>query len=341
MAEMMRVYELRKFGLEDLTLAERPVPEPGPREALVRIRAVATNFRDVSIALGYYNARQKLPMIPLSDAVGEVVAVGAGTTRVKPGERVCPAFFQTAWISGTPDPRIGEATLGSPHDGTLCEYRVFHEDALVRPPAHLSDEEAATLPCAAVTAWRAMFDLAGLQPGQSVLLQGTGGVAVFGIQFARAAGLRAVVISSSDEKLVRARALGATDTVNYKTNPDWEQAVLQLTHGRGVDAILEIGGGNTFMKSVLAAGHGGTIVCIGFLAGLMSEVSVGHIMMKNLTIRGVTVGPRDAFEAMNRAIEQSGLRPEIHEVLAFEQAAGVLARMKSAEHFGKLVVRVA
>jgi NADPH:quinone reductase-like Zn-dependent oxidoreductase len=237
----MRAFEIRKtFGLDALTLTERPDPIPGPGHVLVRVRAASINFRDLATVQGLYNPKQPLPLIPLSDGMGEVVRLGDGVTRVKVGERVAGSFFQR-WISGAPDKAKLLSALGGPLDGMLADHIVLHEDGVVVVPSHLTDEEAATLPCAAVTAWRALVELGGLRAGDTLLVLGTGGVAIFAVQFARMLGARVIVTSSSDQKLERARALGAAEAINYKTTPDWEKKARELTGGVGVDHVLEHG----------------------------------------------------------------------------------------------------
>jgi NADPH:quinone reductase-like Zn-dependent oxidoreductase len=336
----MRAFEIRKtFGLDALTLAERPDPIPGPGHVLVRVRAASINFRDLATVQGLYNPKQPLPLIPLSDGMGEVVRLGDGVTRVKVGERVAGSFFQR-WISGAPDKAKLLSALGGPLDGMLADHIVLHEDGVVVVPHHLTDEEAATLPCAAVTAWRALVELGGLRAGDTLLVLGTGGVSIFALQFARMLGARVIVTSSSDQKLERARALGAAETINYKTTPDWEKKTRELTGGVGVDHVLEVGGGETFPRSVRATRIGGHISLIGGLSGLTTEVNLATILMQNIRVQGFIVGSRETFETMNRAIALNQLRPVVDRVFSFAESRAAFEHMAGQSHFGKIVVRM-
>lgn len=336
----MRCYEIQQFGLDGLKLTERPDPRPGPGEALVRVKAVSLNYRDLMMTLGSYNPKQKLPLIPCSDGAGEVVEIGDGVTRVKPGDRVMNCFSQS-WLSGPASKERNAATMGGPLDGMLTELRVLPAESLVHTPAHLSDEEASTLPCAGITAWHALFESGGLKAGETLLLQGTGGVSIFGLQFAKLAGARIIATSSSDEKLARALELGAHELINYKTNPDWDKAAKQLTGGVGVDHIIEVGGAATLMRSFRAIRVGGHIAVIGVVSGAASaEISVVPILMQGLRIHGVFIGSRDMFEAMNRAILLAGMRPVVDRVFAFDEARQAFLHMQAAAHFGKIVIRL-
>jgi NADPH:quinone reductase-like Zn-dependent oxidoreductase len=325
------------FGLDSLTLVDLPDPTPGPGQIVVRMRAASLNFRDLMTVRGTYNPRQPLPLVPLSDGAGEVVEVGAGVTRVKKGDRVCPIFTQ-GWIDGDFDAQKLGTTLGGPLPGVLSELFLASEQSVVKIPAHLTDAEAATLPCAAVTAWNALFDAGRIKPGETVLVQGTGGVSIFALQFAHAAGARVIVTSSSDEKLERARALGAWELINYKTNPDWDKRALELTGGVGVDHVVEVGGAGTLPRSMRAVRMAGTVSVIGVLAGVSQELSVIPMLMKGLRLQGLMVGSRAMFEAMNRAIEARALRPVIDRVFPFAEARQALAHMESGAHFGKIVI---
>jgi NADPH:quinone reductase-like Zn-dependent oxidoreductase len=270
-----------------------------------------------------------------------VVAVGESVTRVKPGDRVVNCFSQT-WLAGPATKERSAGTMGSPLDGMLTELRVLPAEGLVHTPAHLSDEEASTLPCAAVTAWHALHDSGGLKAGETVLVQGTGGVSIFALQFAKMAGARVIATSSSDEKLSRAKALGADELINYRTNPDWDKAAKQLTGGVGLDHIIEVGGAGTIMRSFRAIRIGGHIAVIGVLAGGASaELSVVPILMQGLRVHGVFVGSRDMLEAMNRALGLAKLQPVVDQVFAFDHAVDALRHMQSGAHFGKVVIRVA
>jgi NADPH:quinone reductase-like Zn-dependent oxidoreductase len=325
------------FGLDSLATVDLPDPTPGPGQIVVRMRAASLNYRDLMIVRGTYNPRQPLPLVPLSDGAGEVVEVGAGVTRVKKGDRVCPIFTQ-GWIEGTYDAEKLKTTLGSPLPGVLSELFLASEQSVVKIPAHLSDQEAATLPCAAVTAWNALFDLGRLQPGETVLVQGTGGVSIFALQFARAAGARVIVTSSSDEKLERARGLGAWETINYRTQRDWDKRALELTDGVGVDHVIEVGGADTFARSLRAVRMAGMVSVIGILSGVSQDINLLPILMKGLRLQGLMVGSRAMFEAMNRAIEANALRPVIDRVFPFAEAKQALAHMESGAHFGKIVI---
>jgi NADPH:quinone reductase-like Zn-dependent oxidoreductase len=335
----MKVYEIReRFGLDALTLAERPQPRPGPGEVLVRIKAASLNYRDLMVVKGQYNPKMPLPRIPLSDAAGEVVEVGSGVTRVHVGQRVAGIFMQR-WIAGEIDDDKAKSALGGAIDGVLAEYAVLHEDGLVPVPEHLSYEEAATLPCAAVTAWHALVTAGQVKPGDSVLVQGTGGVSLFALQFARLAGARVIITSSSNEKLQRARKLGAAECINYKETPEWGDKVRSLTGGRGVDRVVEVGGAGTLGQSLRAVRMGGYIGLIGVLAGV-GQANTLPILMKNIRVQGIFVGSREIFEAMNRAIALHQLRPIVDRVFSFAEAVEAFRYMESAAHFGKICIRI-
>ena len=335
----MKAYRLHEFGgPEALKCEEVPSPTPGPGEVLVRLRAVSLNYRDLLVSKGVYNPRLKLPMIPVSDGAGEVVATGAGVTGRKPGERVI-SCFAPAWLDGPPTEAKMRSALGADADGVLREEAVLPEGALVPIPAHLSFEEAATLPCAAVTAWNALVETGGVKPGESVLIQGTGGVSLFALQFARLAGARVIATSSSDQKLARARDLGASDGINYQSTPDWDRRVRELTAGQGVDFIVEVGGAGTLPKSTRAVRLGGTIALIGVLSG-GGEFNPISVLMKHIRLQGIFVGSRRMLESMIRAIESSQLHPVIDRVFPFDQAVAALKHLESGAHFGKVVIAV-
>lgn len=337
----MKVYEIRdRFGLDRLLPAERPAPEAGPGELLLAMRAVALNYRDLMMVEGHYDPRQELPLIPCSDGVGEVVAVGEGVSRFAVGDRVCPIFAQR-WLGGEPERDRLRSTLGGPLDGTLSERMAVPAEAAVAVPEHLSDEEAATLPCAALTAWSAVVTLGGVRPGDTVLVLGTGGVALFAFQIARLCGARVIVTSSSDDKLARARELGAWETLNYRTTPEWGKPVRRLTGGRGVDLVVEVGGAGTLAQSLRAVRMGGTVAMIGVLSGAEAPLSVVPILMQQVRVQGVLVGDRDGFEAMNRAFSEHRLRPVIDRVFPFDRVGDAFAHLASGAHFGKVVVRFA
>jgi NADPH:quinone reductase-like Zn-dependent oxidoreductase len=335
----MRAYEIQGgFGIEALTLTERPEPKPGPGQILLKLRAWSLNYRDLLVIKGAYNPKLRLPMIPLSDGVGEVAVVGEGVTRVKPGERVAGIFMQK-WLEGEVNEAAGKSALGGALPGLLSEYAVLQEDGVVQIPAHLTDEEAATLPCAAVTAWHALVTEGRISSGQTVLIQGTGGVSLFALQFARLAGARVIATSSSDQKLERVRSLGASEGINYRSTPAWEERVRELTGGVGVDHIVEVGGAGTLGKSLRAVKMGGQISLIGILAGV-GEVNPLPVLMKNVRLQGIFVGSREMFEAMNRAIVLHQLRPVVDRVFGFADIKDALRHMESGAHFGKICVRI-
>ncbi len=336
----MKVFEIRdSFGLDHLQRAERPTPEPRPDEALIRVRAVSLNYRDLLVAQGKYNPRMKLPHVPLSDGAGEVVSVGGEVSAWKPGDRVVVPFFP-GWLDGGLTQAKAAGALGGDVDGLLREFATVRADALLPIPAHLSFEQAATLPCAAVTAWNGLFVSGDLKPGQTLLLQGTGGVSLFGLQFARQAGATIILISSSDAKLERARAMGAHHTINYRTEPDWEKRVQEITEGRGVDLTLEVGGAGTLSKTLRATRYGGHVSLIGVLSGITGEVQIAHMLHKALTVRGIYVGSRAMFEEMNASILRHKLEPVIDRVFAFDESPEAFRHLESAQHFGKIVIHI-
>lgn len=334
----MKLFELRdSFGLENLHRSEGPSPEPGPGEVLVRIRAASLNFRDQLVVQGKYNPRMKLPRVPLSDGAGEVVSVGPDVTTWKTGDRVVIPFFP-AWLDGELTAAKAASALGGDVDGLLREFAVIRADALISIPAHLSFVQAAALPCAAVTAWNGLFVSGNLQRGQTLLLQGTGGVSLFGLQFGLRADATIIMISSSDAKLERVRAMGAHHTVNYRTEPNWEKKVLEITGGHGVDLTLEVGGTGTLTKTLRATRYAGHVSLIGVLAGISGDVQIAHILHKALTVRGIYVGSRTMFVDMNQAITQDKLRPVIDRVFPFEDAPAAFRYFEAAQHFGKVVI---
>jgi NADPH:quinone reductase-like Zn-dependent oxidoreductase len=332
----MKCYELQATGgFEGVRLAERPTPKVGPRQVLVKVQAASLNYRDVMIAGGGYARGVKLPVIPLSDGAGEVAEAGAEVRNVKAGDKVAGIFFQR-WLAGPVRPDIQEAALGGTADGMLTEYALLDGDGVVRVPDQLSFAEAATLPCAALTAWHGLVEAGGVKPGDTVLLLGTGGVSIFGLQFAKLAGARAIITSSSDDKLERARKMGADETINYRRNPEWPDKVRELTNGRGVDHVLEVVGSDA--KSLGAVRPGGHIAIIGARAGHSSELDRRQILGKGVRISGINVGSRAMFEAMNRAITANGLRPVIDRSYPFAEAQGAYRDFATGQHFGKVVV---
>ena len=333
----MRVWQIPSFGIDSLELVERPVPKPGPGEVLVRIHACSFNFRDLLMVKGQYNPKLKLPRIPCSDGAGEVTAVGDGVTLWKTGDRVAGIFMQN-WLDGPPTPAKVKGALGGDIDGMLAEHVVLSETGLVAIPEGLSYEEAATLPCAAVTAWNALA-ACNLKSDATILIQGTGGVSIFALQFAKLRGLRVLGISSSAAKLDRAEELGLDEGFDYGANSEWDQWVLDQTGGDGVDLIVEVGGAGTLPRSVRALKMGGMIAQIGVLSGHAEHIPIPMILHRQLRIQGIYVGSRENFEAMNKAVASSGLRP-VFESRPWTKAREALQQMESATHFGKLVVTV-
>jgi NADPH:quinone reductase-like Zn-dependent oxidoreductase len=303
--------------------------------------AATLNYRDLLIVEGTYNPKLHLPLVPVSDGAGEIEAVGEGVMRWRPGDRVVPIFFQ-GWIEGEPDREKLETGLGAHLDGVLCEYRVFPEHGLLRVPDYLSDAEAAALPCAGVTAWSAVVKLGGVVPGDVVLVQGTGGVALFALQFAKLMGATVILTSSSDAKLAKGRNLGADHLVNYRTEPDWSRAVKARTDGRGADLVIEIGGAATLEQSIRAVRVGGTIAMIGVVAGAAaSAVPLPLVVMRQVRMQGVTLGSRCDFTSMLRACTMARLRPVLDDRrFGFEEAPAAFARMAAGEHFGKIVIEM-
>jgi NADPH:quinone reductase-like Zn-dependent oxidoreductase len=333
----MRAYRLQAAGIEGLAEVDLPAPKPGPRQVLVKVAACSLNFRDLAIALGSYRMPTKPNLVPLSDGAGEVVEVGAGVTRIKAGDRVAGCFFQR-WFGGPPAADTHVSALGGGLDGMLAQFVVLEQDGVVALPAHLSFEEGATLPCAAVTAWHALAEHARIVAGQTVLVQGTGGVSIFALQLARLMGAQVIVTSSSEEKLKRAKALGAAHGVNYKATPEWDKAVVELTGG-GVDHVVEVGGPGTLARSLRAIRVGGKITMIGVLSGA-AEINPMLIFSRRANVQGISVGSTQMFEAMNRAIAASGLKPIIDKVFAFDEAPAAYRHLQSAQHFGKVVIHV-
>lgn len=338
----MKAYEIGAAnGLDTYRLVSRPVPVPGPGEVLVRMRAASLNFRDILLATGQYPFPADVThFAPLSDGAGEVVSVGAGTKYFVPGDRVAGIFSQS-WQGGAQVDDAWFTALGGGIDGVLQEYRVFHQTGLVRLPYHLSFEEGATLPCAAVTAWNALYGLKPLQAGQTVLVLGTGGVSIFGLQLAHAAGARVIATSSSNAKLEKAKAFGADEVINYKAHPDWASEVKRLTGGRGVDHVIEIGGTGTLAQSIGSVNIGGIVSLVGLLAVADApSMNPMPILTSGAIVRGVLVGSRELFENMNRAIAHHRIKPVIDSVFPFDQAAKALQALHAQQHVGKIVIKI-
>jgi NADPH:quinone reductase-like Zn-dependent oxidoreductase len=335
----MRQWQIPAFGIDSMELVERDSTEPKLGHVLVRVHAVSLNYRDLMVVKGLYNPRLKMPRVPCSDGAGEVVAVGPLVTRFKPGDRVAGILMQN-WQDGPPSAAKSKGALGGDIDGILATEVVLPEAGLIGIPEHLSFAEAATLPCAAVTAWNALFSAADTRPGDTVLIQGTGGVSIFALQFAKTAGARVLGISSSDEKLARAATLGLDAGLNYKINPDWEKWALEQTDGEGVDLVVEVGGSETLPRAIKAVRPGGTVAQIGVLSGATEVVDVRPILSRQVRIHGVYVGSRADFAAMNKAIAQAQLKPVVDAVFPFAEAPAALRHMESATHFGKIVISV-
>jgi NADPH:quinone reductase-like Zn-dependent oxidoreductase len=334
----MRAWEIRNpTGIDALAPAERPDPRPGPGQVLVRMKAASLNYRDLLIVTGAYSRNLPLPLVPVSDAAGEVVEVGPGVSRFRAGDRVAGVFMQS-WVCGELTDAKSKSGLGGAIDGVMAERVVFAEEGLVAVPEHLSDEEAATLPCAGVTAWNGLIASGGLRAGETVLTLGSGGVSVFALQFARLAGATVIATSSSDEKLDRLRQLGAAEGINYRTTPEWHKRVRELTGGRGVDHVVEVGGAGTLARSLQAVRLGGHVSLIGVLAG-GNEVNPLPILMRNVRVQGIFVGSREHFEAMNRAITAHRLRPVVDRVFGFDELPAAYRHLQSGSHFGKVCVR--
>jgi NADPH:quinone reductase-like Zn-dependent oxidoreductase len=326
-------------GIEGLKLVDSPTPQPGPGQVLVRIKAATLNYRDLLTIKGGYGSRQKFPLIPVSDGAGVVEAVGAGVREFAPGVRVVGSFFET-WIGGEPSTAKIQAALGSAVDGVLAEYRVFPSQTLVRSPDHLTDVEAAALPCAGLTAWSAVVKLGGVKAGQTVLTQGTGGVSIFALQFAKMCGARVIATSSSDAKLERLKSLGADVMINYRTVPDWGRRARELA-GQGVDLVVEVGGVGTLNESIRAIRIGGTIAFIGVLAGPPpTELRLPLMVMQQQRLQGVTVGSVEDLQAMCDAIAINKMKPVIDKTFPFDQAAEAFRYMASGSHFGKVAIAV-
>ena len=332
----MKVWQIaRDWSIEGMELAELPEPAPGPGQVTVRMVAASLNYRDLLTVQGKGGV-SRLPLIPFSDGAGEVIAVGDSVSRVAVGDRVCPMFFQS-WIDGKVSAASRRYALGGTRPGVLQEVMLLDAEGVSRIPSHLSFQEAATLPCAGLTAWRALFEEAKVRPGDTVLVQGTGGVSIFALQFAKLAGASVIVTSSSDEKLERAKALGADHTINYRSVPEWGKAASEWTGG-GVDYVVEVGGKDTFAQSLEAARVGGTILVIGVLSGFSQQIAIPSLFSKNLHVIGLSVGSRRMFEGMTAAIGRNGMKPVIDRVFGFDAVPDALRLMQQGGHFGKIVV---
>lgn len=334
----MKVWELQgPKGADEMRLVDKPVPIPADGQVLVKLTAATVNYRDLITVKGGYGSRQNFPLIPLSDGAGTVEAVGTGVTSFKIGDRVVGSFFES-WFGGEPSEAKLRSNLGGTLNGVLCEYRVWPAAALVHTPDCLSDVQAASLPCAGLTAWSAVVKLGNVRPGQTVLTQGTGGVSIFALQFAKMSGARVIATSSSDVKIERLKQLGADLTINYKTTPEWGKLARQLT-GHGVDLVVEVGGVGTLNESIRATKIGGTIAFIGVLSGRgEAETRLPLIVMQQQRLQGVTVGSVEDLQAMVNAIATNGLQPIIGKIFAFAEAKSAFAYMNSGAHFGKVAI---
>jgi len=336
----MRVFQIQDdWGMANLRMAERPEPRPGAGQVLLRMRASSLNYRDLVVPeRGYGSFTGTLPLIPISDGVGEVVEVGPGVSRVAVGDRVCPTFFQ-GWIAGEPDLARMKPSLGGPLDGTMAAFMCLSEEGVVKAPAYLGDLEAATLPCAALTAWSALVTYGAVRAGEHVLIQGSGGVALFALAFAKLAGTHVTVISSSDEKIERLKTLGADATINYRTILEWSKPAREITDGRGFDHLVELGGEKTLPQSLRCIRPGGTLSMIGVLSGSSLSTPLGLIITRQVRLQGITVGHRDGFEAMVRALEQHRVPVLVDRVFAFDELKDALGYLRSGAQFGKICIR--
>jgi NADPH:quinone reductase-like Zn-dependent oxidoreductase len=333
----MKVYELQKFGLNGLVIVDRAIPEPQTNQVRIKMQAWSLNYRDWMTVTGRYNPRLHMPQIPLSDGAGQVDAVGSNVTTVKIGDRVAITFFER-WASGEPTDEKAKTALGAGRDGVLAEYVVLHEDGVIPIPDHLSYPEAATLPCAALTAWNALITQGGIKAGDIVLTLGTGGVSIFALQFARLNGAQVIVTSGSDDKLARAKQMGANHTINYKKITDWGKHIRQITGGRGVDLVVEVGGPGTFNQSITALKRGGVVSLIGVLS--QGEANILPVLMNSIRVQGIFVGSREMFSAMNEAIAFHQMHPVVDRIFGFDEIQEALKLMESGGHFGKICVSI-
>ncbi len=335
---LMKVVEIRdKFGVDSLKLVERPDPVPGPGQVVLKMKAFSINYRDLLVVNGVGRWKPPLRRVPLSDGVGIVAATGNGVSRVKVGDRVAPIFYPK-WLEGrVAAEKMGQALGGAAADGVLAGYTLFDESSLVHVPAHLTDEEAATLPCAGVTAWSAVSVFRNITPGDSIVVLGTGGVSIFALQFARFLGARVILTSSSDQKLARAKEMGAAAVLNYKAMSDWPKAVVELTDGEGVDYVVDTVGG--LKEAIAAVRLGGTVAFVGLLIGMTAEVDLVTFMGKCARVEAVDVGSREMFETMNKAIEFHAMRPVVDRVFGFSELRDALNYLREARHFGKVCLR--
>jgi len=336
--EDMKAYQIEDFGLDGLKSTERPMPQPGAHQVLIKMQAWSLNYRDLLTVKGLYNPRLKMPQIPLSDGAGEVVETGAEVRSVQPGDRVANTFFEH-WTSGPATDEKVQTALGAGRDGVLAEYVAIDEDGVIPIPEHLTYAEAATLPCAALTAWNALVVAGNIKAGDTVLTLGTGGVSLFALQFAQMHGARVVITSGSDEKREKARKLGAAHTINYKKTSEWGKETRRFADGRGVDLVVEVGGSGTFNQSVAALRRGGIMSLIGVLAS-GGEPNILTVLMNSIRVQGIFVGSKDMFAAMNRAITMHSLRPVVDRTFGFDEVKEALQYMEAGKHFGKICIQI-
>lgn len=330
----MRSLQLTAFGLDHLQIVDAPAPTPGPHEVLVRMEAASLNYRDHLLVTGQLYRGVTLPLVPVSDGAGTVLQVGSAVSRFKPGDRVT-TFYKSRWLAGAMRPEWEGAEIGGPCPGVMRELACFDAYSLAHAPANLSSLQAATLPIAALTAWEAL-EQARLTTGQTVLLLGTGGVSMFALQFATARGARAIVLSSSDEKLQRAMALGATHGINYAKQPQWADAVREATGGVGVDAVIETVGAATLTQSLEATRMQGFVGLVGFVGGIEARLALTQVILKRLRVQGISVASLEAHERMVRAVESAGLEPVLDRVYGFDQLREAFEHLASGRHFGKI-----
>ena len=331
----MRSVQLQSFGLEGLKIVEGEIPEPGPDQVVVKMAAASLNYHDLVTVLGKVNPNLPMPVVPLSDGCGTVVATGDLVSDLEVGERVVSLFYPN-WTAGPPARENQSPIVGESIDGVLTEYALLQRTGVARVPDYLTDTEAASLPCAALTAWRSLVVEARIKAGDTVLLQGTGGVSIFGLQFAKMLGAEVILTSSSDEKLQRASGLGADHLINYRSTPQWAREAKRITAGLGVDHVMEVGGAGTFEQSLRAIRIDGHIGMIGVLSGWQDQISTARMMVLNANVKGITVGNRGHFEDMVRAMDLHRIRPVISHTLAFEAHAEALSLMQRGGHFGKI-----
>lgn len=337
----MKVVRIVNPGsFDSLELRSEDIPMPGPRDVVMRVHAASLNFRDLIIATGHYPGPLRSNGIPLSDGAGEVVAVGRDVTRAKVGDRVT-ANCNVDWIGGPFSESYHPTSIGMTIDGMLAEYGCFHENALIKLPDYLSYEEAASMPCAAVSAWSALTYGDPLGPGQTVLIQGTGGVSLFGLQIARMFGARVLAITSSAEKARKLEALGAAAVINYRETPNWSDEILNLTGGTGVDKVVEIGGESTIQQAIACTRIGGQLGLVGFVSGFGGGIPPLDIMKRSVNLRGISIGPRLSFEALLTAMGEHNVRPVIDKVFPFAEYKAAYRHLKSATHVGKVVIKIA